>query len=58
MEWIRAQAAQLDELASNAPARHLYEERGFVCCGTKNLYAGNTGWTDFVFYEYALPRAD
>lgn len=47
-------AVRLDALASNIPSHHLYEEKGFVYRGKKNLYAENTGWTDFYFYEYLL----
>lgn len=47
-------AVRLDALASNTPARHMYEARGFEYKGKLNLYAENTGWTDFCFYEYAL----
>jgi ribosomal protein S18 acetylase RimI-like enzyme len=57
MELARAsgkKALRLDTLASNTPAQHLYQEKGFTYRGKRNLYAGNTGWTDFFFYEYAL----
>lgn len=47
-------AIRLDALASNIPAQHMYEEKGFVLRGTQNLYAENTGWTDFLFYERVL----
>lgn len=44
---------RLDTLLSNTPAQRLYERLGFVRCGQQRLYAENTGWTDFLFYEYA-----
>ena len=46
------QAVRLDALASNTPAHRLYERLGFEYCGKQHLYAENTGWTDFYFYEY------
>lgn len=45
---------RLDVLASNLPAQHMYQKKGFVYKGTRNQYAENTGWTDFYFYEYKL----
>ena len=47
-------AVRLDALASNTPARHLYESEGFRYRGKRRRYADNTGWTDFCFYEYSL----
>lgn len=47
-------AVRLDALASNLPAQHLYEAKGFIYKGKLNWYAKNTGWTDFYFYEYVL----
>ncbi|SFP80531.1 Acetyltransferase (GNAT) family protein [Oscillibacter sp. PC13] len=47
-------AIRLDALASNIPAQHLYEGRGFQYKGKRNLFAENTGWTDFFFYEMRL----
>lgn len=47
-------AVRLDALASNTPARHMYEGLGFLYRGTQMLYAENTGWTDFYFYEFIL----
>ena len=40
-------AIRLDTLVSNIPAQHMYEELGFAYRGKQNLYAENTGWTDF-----------
>ena len=45
-------AIRLDALASNTPAHRLYERLGFVNRGVQHLYAENTGWTDFYFFEY------
>lgn len=41
-------------LASNTPARRMYERLGFEYRGKQNLYAENTGWTDFLFYEFSV----
>ena len=45
------QAIRLDALASNTPAHRLYERLGFEYRGKQHLYAENTGWTDFFFFE-------
>lgn len=45
---------RLDSLASNTPAQNMYREKGFSYCGKKTMYAENTGWTDFYFYENKL----
>ena len=45
------QAIRLDALASNIPAHRMYERLGFEYRGKQHLYAENTGWTDFYFYE-------
>ena len=47
------QAIRLDALASNTPAHRLYERLGFGYRGKQHLYAENTGWTDFYFFDYA-----
>ena len=47
-------ALRLDVLASNAPAQRMYERLGFCYRGKQNLYAENTGWTDFLYYELSL----
>ena len=44
-------AVRLDALATNTPAHKVYERLGFEYRGKQNLYAENTGWTDFHFYE-------
>ena len=46
------QAIRLDALASNMPAHKIYERLGFEYRGKQHLYAENTGWTDFYFFEY------
>jgi len=46
------QAIRLDALASNTPAHRLYERLGLEYRGKQHLYAENTGWTDFYFFEY------
>ena len=43
---------RLDALASNTPAHRIYERLGFAYRGKQHLYAENTGWTDFYFFEY------
>ena len=46
------QAIRLDALASNTPAHRIYERLGFEYRGKQHLFAENTGWTDFYFFEY------
>ena len=50
-EWEK-KAVRLDALASNQPAHRMYGMLGFELRGIQNLYAENTGWTDFLFFEY------
>ena len=45
-------AIRLDALATNTPAHKIYERMGFMYRGKQHLYAENTGWTDFYFFEY------
>jgi ribosomal protein S18 acetylase RimI-like enzyme len=45
------QAIRLDALASNTPAHKIYKCLGFEYRGKQHLYAENTGWTDFYFFE-------
>ena len=45
-------AIRLDALASNTPAHKIYKALGFEYRGKQYLYAENTGWTDFYFFEY------
>lgn len=49
-------AVRLDALASNTPAHRIYERLGFVQRGQQHLYAENTGWTDFYFFELRQPN--
>lgn len=49
-------AVRLDALASNLPAHRLYENLGFIHRGKQKLFAPNTGWTDFFFYEYLINK--
>ena len=49
---------RLDALASNTPAHRMYERLGFVYKGKQHLYAKNTGWTDFYFYEFSSSVID
>ena len=49
-------AIRLDTLASNIPAQHMYEKLGFAYRGKLNLYAENTGWTDFLYYELPISK--
>ncbi len=45
-------AIRLNALASNTPAHRLYEHLGFEYRGKQHLFAENTSWTDFFFFEY------
>ena len=45
-------AIRLDALASNTPAHKIYKALGIEYRGKQHLYAENTGWTDFYFFEY------
>ena len=45
------QSVRLDALASNTPAHKIYKRIGFEYRGNQHLYAENTGWTDFFFFE-------
>ena len=47
-------ALRLDTLKSNLPAQHMYNKAGFSYRGEQHLYAENTGWTDFLYYEKSL----
>jgi len=47
-------AVRLDALESNTPAHRMYEAMGFELRGKQNLYAENTGWTNFLFFEYII----
>ncbi len=45
-------AIRLDALASNTPAHSMYKRLGFEYRGKQHLYAENTGWTDFNFFDF------
>ena len=47
-------ALRLDALATNTPAHRIYLSKGFLCMGRQYLYATNTGWTDFFYFELDL----
>lgn len=47
-------SVRLDALASNTPAHRIYERIGFEYRGKQHLYAENTSWTDFYFFEYQI----
>jgi len=47
----KKKAVRLDALASNTPAHQMYVSLGFEYRGKQHLYADNTGWTDFLFFE-------
>ena len=50
-------AVRLDSLGSNIPAQKMYEKLGFSYREKLQLYAENTGLTDFKFYEWSLEKA-
>ena len=53
LAWTNGmKAIRLDALASNTPAHKIYKTLGFEYRGKQHLYAENTGWTDFCFFEY------
>ena len=47
-------SVRLDALASNTPAHRIYERIGFEYRGKQHLFAENTGWTDFNFFEHQM----
>ena len=44
-------AIRLDAMATNRPAHKMYERLGFEYRGKRHLYAENTGWADFFFFD-------
>lgn len=48
-------SVRLDALATNTPAHRIYQHLGFEYRGCQSLYAENTGWTDFWFFELKEP---
>lgn len=47
---------RLDALASNTPAHKIYQGLGFEYRGKQHLYAENTNWTDFYYFEIILNK--
>lgn len=47
-------AVRLDVLGGNQPAERLYTGLGFRYAGTVRMFYEDTGWTDFLLYEYPL----
>lgn len=47
-------ALRLDVLGGNLPALKLYAGMGFRYAGTVPMFYEDTGWTDFLLYEYPL----
>ncbi len=45
---------RLDAVGRNIPAQHLYEKNGFSNRGVMNLYYEDTGWMDFVMYDFLI----
>lgn len=48
------EACRLDTLFSNIPAQKFYTKLGFAYIGKAHWYADNTGWTDFLLYEFVF----
>lgn len=51
-------ALRLDALKSNLPAQRMYKRAGFSYRGKQYLFAENTGWTDFLYYEKILNKTN
>ncbi len=47
-------AVRLDVLAGNVPAERLYPSVGFKHVRTVKMFYEDTGWTDFLLYEYVI----
>lgn len=47
-------AMRLDVLTGNLPAERLYPACGFKYLGTVNMFYEDTGWVDFLLYEYEV----
>lgn len=45
---------RLDVLGGNTPAERLYPGLGFSYVDTIQMYYEDTGWTDFLLYEYPI----
>ena len=49
-------AVRLDVLKGNLPAEKLYGKLGFTHTDTRAMFYEDTGWTDFLLYEYEVER--
>lgn len=47
-------AIRLDALAHNIPAQKFYSKSGFTHVQTLKMFYEDTGWKDFLAYEYLL----
>lgn len=47
-------AVRLDALMHNIPAQKFYSKAGFSHVATVKMYYEDTGWKDFLMYEYAI----
>lgn len=45
---------RLDVLETNTPAQKLYTKMGFKYIDTIEMFYEDTGWVDFLLYEYVL----
>ncbi len=50
----RQKAIRLDVLKGNAAAEKLYAGMGFRLAGSVQMFYEDTGWSDFLLYEYPL----
>ena len=53
-EQTGQKAIRLDVLRGNVPAENLYKGIGFQYVGTVPMFYEDTGWTDYLLYEYPL----
>lgn len=49
---------RLDVLGGNTPAERLYPGLGFSYVDTIQMFYEDTGWTDFLLYEYPIRDAE
>ena len=50
----RQKAIRLDVLKENAAAEKLYPDMGFQYAGSVRMFYEDTGWADFLLYEFPL----
>ena len=50
----KIKSIRLDVLHDNFPAQRTYERAGFQHLDTITMYYDDTGWTDFLIYEYIV----